>query len=163
MRHPYSAREAARIWRDLHDEQGLLAGASRSEQAPARDHVRSPRVSVCIPFFEHHRYLSSLVAAFEDQSYADLEVVIVNDGSGSEASREFDRVAARTHDSRFRFLTTENRGPGGARNTAAEAATGDVVLFFDADNVPKAHDFVATLVRALRRSGADCVTCPHDR
>ncbi len=163
MRHPYSAREAARTWRDLHDERGPLGGAGRASQGPARDLGDPPRVSVCIPFFEHHRYLASLVAAFEDQSYADLEVVVVNDGSGPEASQEFDRVAARTHDARFRFLTTENRGPGGARNTAAEAATGEVLLFFDADNLPKSHDFVTALVRALRRSGADCVTCPHDQ
>ena len=119
-------------------------------------------MSVCIPFFEHHRYLATLVAAFADQSYPDLEVVVVNDGSGPEASREFDRVAARTRDGRFRFLTTENRGPGAARNAAAEAATGDLLLFFDADDLPKGRDFVATLVRALRRSGADCLTCAYD-
>jgi glycosyltransferase involved in cell wall biosynthesis len=81
-------------------------------------------VSVCIPFFEQHRHLAGLVAAFADQSYPDLEVVVVNDGSGPEASQEFDRVAAETRDARFRFLTTENRGPGAARNAAAEAATG---------------------------------------
>jgi O-antigen biosynthesis protein len=119
-------------------------------------------VSVCIPFFEHHRYLATLVAAFEDQSYLDLEVIVVNDGSGPEASQEFDRIAADTRDGRCRFLTTENRGPGAARNAAAEAATGDLLLFFDADNLPKGSDFVATLVRALRWSDAACLTCAYD-
>src|SRR5262249_6920904 len=119
-------------------------------------------VSVCIPFFEHQRYLATLVAAFEDQSYPDLEVVVVNDGSGPEPSEAFDRVAAGTRDGRFRSLTTENRGPGAARNAAAEAATGDLLLFFDADDLPKGRDFVASLVRALRWSGVDCLTCPCD-
>src|SRR5262249_20677102 len=63
---------------------------------------------------------------------------------------------------RFRFLTTENQGSGAARNTAADAATADLLLFFDADNLPKGQDFVATLVRALLWSGADCVTCGYD-
>jgi hypothetical protein len=86
----------------------------------------------------------------------------VNDGSGPEASQEFDRVAAETRDARFRFLTTENRGPGAARNAAAEAATGELLLFFDANGLPKGRDFVATLVRALRWSGVDCLTCAYD-
>jgi O-antigen biosynthesis protein len=162
MRHPYSAHEAATIWRDLHGEQGPLGVAARRACQPARDEGEPPRVSVCIRFFEHDRYLETLVAAFADQRYADLEVVVVNDGSGPEASREFDRVAARTQDGRFRFLTTENEGPGAARNFAAGRATGDLLLFFDAADLPKAPDFVATLVRALRRSGADCPTCARD-
>jgi glycosyltransferase involved in cell wall biosynthesis/GT2 family glycosyltransferase len=162
LRHPYSVRDATRIWRDLHGDQGPFGGRSPDSRRSAGELDESPRVSVCIPFFEHHRYLAGLVAAFADQSYPDLEVVVVNDGSGPEASREFDRIAADTRDGRFRFLITENRGPGAARNAAAEAATGDLFLFFDADNVPKSRDFVATLARALRWSGADCVTCAYD-
>jgi glycosyltransferase involved in cell wall biosynthesis len=162
MRHPYSAREAALIWRDLHGAQGPLGVTARRARQPARDDGGPPRVSVCIRFFEHDRYLETLVAAFAAQQYTDLEVVVVNDGSGPEASREFDRVAARTQDGRFRFLTTGNVGPGAARNFAAGRATGDLLLFFDAADLPKAPDFVATLVRALYRSDADCLTCACD-
>src|SRR5262249_41622387 len=145
-----------------HGEQGPLNGWVRSPR-PARDLGESAsRVSVCIPFFEHHRYLARLIGALADQSYPDLEVVVVNDGSGPEASREFDRIATETRDGRFRFLTTDNRGPGAARNAAAEAATGDLLLFFDAAGLPKRRDFVATLMRALRWSGADCLTCAYD-
>ena len=162
MRHPYSVRDATRIWRDLHGAQGPFGGHDSGSQRPAREPDESPRVSVCIPFFEHHRYLATLVAAFEDQSYPDLEIVVVNDGSSQEASQEFDRVAADTRDGRFRFLNTENRGPGGARNVAAAAATGALLLFFDADNLPKTRYFVATLVRTMRWSATDCVTCAYD-
>src|SRR5262249_38737512 len=156
MRHPYSGREAAKTWLYLHGEHGLFGGRERGPQRPAWDLGQSPRVSVCIPFFENHRYLETLVAAFRGQRYPNLEVVVVNCGSGPEASQEFHRVAAHARDCRFRFLTTDNRGPGGARNTAAEAGTGDLLLFFDANDLPKDWDFVATLVRGLRRSAADC-------
>jgi glycosyltransferase involved in cell wall biosynthesis len=87
---------------------------------------------------------------------------VVNDGSGPESSQEFDRVAAHNRDGRFQFLTRENRGPGAARNAAAEVATGELLLFFDADDLPKGRDFVATLVASLRQSGADCVSCAYD-
>jgi O-antigen biosynthesis protein len=162
MRHPYSVREAARIWRGLHAEEGPLGRGERGLQRPAPDIGELPRVSVCIPFFGHQRYLATLVGAFEDQDYPDLEVVVVNDGSDQEVSREFDRVATSMRDRRFQFLTTENGGPGAARNAAAAAATGDLLLFFEADSMPKARDVVSILVRALHRSGADCLTCAYD-
>jgi glycosyltransferase involved in cell wall biosynthesis/GT2 family glycosyltransferase len=161
MRHPYSVRDATRIWRDLHGEDGPFGGRRPSPASPTNCDAL-PRVSVCIPFFEQSRYLETLIAALADQSYPDLEVVVVNDGSGPEASEAFDHVATVTRDGRFRFLTAQNRGPGAACNAAAEAATGDLLLFFHADALPKRRDFVATLVRALRRSGADCLTCTYD-
>jgi glycosyltransferase involved in cell wall biosynthesis len=119
-------------------------------------------VSICISFFEEERYLATLMKMLAEQSYSDIEIVIVNDGSGPNASREFDRVAVETRDPRFRFLTTENRGPGAARNAAAEAAKGDLLLFLEGDDLPKGRDCVASLVHALRRSGADCLTCSYD-
>jgi O-antigen biosynthesis protein len=161
MHHPYSVREAAGIWRDLHREGRPLSGRDGSPQAPS-DFGHSPRVSICIPFFEDERYLATLMEVLADQSYPDIEVVVVNDGSGPEASQEFDRVAAERRDPRFHFLMTANRGPGAARNAAAKAATGDLLLFLDADDLPKGRDCVASLVRALRRSGADCLTSPYD-
>ena len=162
MHHPYSVREAARIWRDLHHEGRPLSGRYRGSPKAPSDFGHSPRVSICIPFFEDERYLATLMEVLANQSYPDIEIVVVNDGSGPDASREFDRVAAERREPRFRFLTTENRGPGAARNAAAGAATGELLLFLDADELPKAGDCVDALVRALHRSGADCLTCPYD-
>jgi glycosyltransferase involved in cell wall biosynthesis/GT2 family glycosyltransferase len=162
MHHPYSVREAAGIWRDLHREGRPLSGRDRGSPQASSDFGHSPRVSICIPFFENERYLATLMGVLANQSYPDIEIVVVNDGSGPDASLEFDRVAAERREPRFHFLTTENRGPGAARNAAAGAATGDLLLFLDADELPKGRDCVASLVRALRRSGADCLTCPYD-
>jgi cellulose synthase/poly-beta-1,6-N-acetylglucosamine synthase-like glycosyltransferase len=123
MRHPYSVHDATRIWRELHGDRGPFGDQRPPSQRPASDLRESPRVSVYFPFFEHQHYLETLVAAFKDQSDPDLEVVVVNDGSGPEVSQEFDRVANRTRDGRLRFLTTENRGP-----SAPAAPRGGVAL-----------------------------------
>src|SRR5262249_40880726 len=133
MHHPYSVREAAGTWRDLHREEGPLARRDPRSQQAASDLGDSPRVSVCIPFFEHERHLATLIETLGGQSYPRVEIVVVNDGSGPEASREFDRVATERRDPRFRFLTTENRGRGAARNAAAAVAKGDLILFLDGD------------------------------
>jgi GT2 family glycosyltransferase/glycosyltransferase involved in cell wall biosynthesis len=160
LEHKYSASLAATVWRDLHAD---IEAASQSRTvASARETARAMSASVCVPFFNHHRYLETLVSALACQSYSVFEVILVNDGSSAEASQQFERIATRNRDRRFRFLVTENGGPGAARNFAAEQASGDLLLFFDADNQPKGKDFIATLVRALEHSNADCVTCPYD-
>jgi glycosyltransferase involved in cell wall biosynthesis len=161
MRHPYSVSDATRIWRDLHGDHGSFGGHGPGPQGSAESDD-APRVSVCIPFVEQHPHFGLLVAAFKDQSYPNLEIIVVNDASGAEASEEFDRVAADNRDTHVRFFTTESRGPGAARNAAALAATGELLAFFDANDLPKSRDFVATLVHALRASRADCLTCSYD-
>jgi glycosyltransferase involved in cell wall biosynthesis len=162
MRHPYSVRAAMRIWRDLHGEDGTFGHQLQGAPLPLSSSDAIPRVSVCIRFFEQQRHLEALVAALADQCYPDLEVVVVNDGSSREASREFDRVANSSRDERFRFLTTEHRGPGAVRNTAAASATGELLAFFECDSLPKTRDVLLTLVRALRGARVDCLACAYD-
>jgi len=157
IQHKYSAHDAEKTWCDLNTEL-----ASGSFQTPAMGMEDVPLVSVCIPYFNHSQFLETLVRAIGSQDYAALEVIIVNDGSSSEASDEFRRVSGNSRDPRFRFLSTENQGPGAARNHAVKSSAGDLLLFFDADNLPRNFKFVSTLVRAIQRSGADCVTVPYD-
>jgi O-antigen biosynthesis protein len=159
--HKYPGDNAARTWLDLHgmllsaDTAGGTIAAGRSDTPP-------PRVSVCIPFSNHQQYLQELVAAFARQRYGAFEVVFVNDGSSDEASREFDRVAMLCHDRRFHFHTTPGQGPGAARNVAVGYASGELLMFFDADNLPKGPDFIGTMVCAIQRSNVDCVTSAYD-
>src|SRR5581483_8404800 len=160
MNHKYSAAHAKDAWLNLHHE--LLGVSNRGDGERRRMVLEGGKVSVCIPFFNLEKYLETLALAFSKQRYPNFEVIFVNDGSSVEASREFDRIAAETRDARFRFFTTDNKGVGPARNFAAEQATGELLLFFDADNLPKNDHFIATLVRALEHSGVDCVTCPYD-
>jgi len=160
LEHKYSSDLAKNMWLDLHVE--LLQEASRSSRERHRIALEGRKVSVCIPFYNHQRYLEALIEAFARQRYSNFEVILVDDGSGAEAKCEFDRLARETRDARFRFLSTENQGPGPARNFAVSHAGGELLVFFDADNIPKNEYFLATLVRAVQESGADCVTCPYD-
>ena len=149
LEHKYSASLAVTIWRDLHAEI-YTAPAWHKAGIPELGTAPDASVSVCIPFFNHQQYLETLVTAMARQRYPAFEVIVVNDGSSPEASREFERLVTCNGDRRFRFLSIENRGPGAARNFAAEHAVGEFLLFFDADNVPKGPEFIRTLVCALQ-------------
>ena len=89
-----------------------------------------PRVSVVIPCFNAERYIGSTLRAVQAQPGADLEIVVVDDGStdGSAAlvEREFPQV---------RLLRRTNAGVAAARNAGIAAATADWIAFCDADDI----------------------------
>lgn len=100
-----------------------------------RDDVATgaPDVSVVIPVYEQPELLAEALDSVAEQTYDDLEVVVVDDAS----SCDYDAVLART-DLDVRLLVhDENRGAGAARNTGIEAARGTYVAFLDADDTWK--------------------------
>ena len=91
----------------------------------------SPLVSVLIPAYNVEAYLSSTLEAVLAQTYERLEVVVVDDGS---TDRTPEILAA--HQAKgVRGLRQENAGAAAARNRAAAAASGEAVLFLDADDL----------------------------
>lgn len=117
-----------------------------------------PKVSICIPHYNYGRYLPQLLDALDVQDYPNFEMVLVDDGSTAEDSREtFRRLKAERESPTRRFIEKVNGGIGQTRNYAAREATGDYLIFVDADNVP-VPTMISSLVTAILTSGADCVT-----
>jgi GT2 family glycosyltransferase/glycosyltransferase involved in cell wall biosynthesis len=160
--HKYSPDFAEKAWLGFHSGLDDALNPTFDKSAIFENTRNYPTVSICIPYFDHGQYLQTLVTAISRQTYPAFEVILVNDGSCQESSAEFNRIQRNNRDARFKFLSSENYGPGAARNRAVESSKGQLLLFFDADNLPKNGDFVTTLVRAIQRSGADCITAPYD-
>ncbi len=118
-----------------------------------------PRVSVCVPFYEQPALLGDALALLAAQSLPPHEVIVVDDGSRSpEATAAFAEAGRHFARPGWKFLRQDNAGPAAARNRAAHEATGDALLFCDADNRSR-PGMVATLARALAQTGADAVAC----
>ena len=75
-----------------------------------------PKVSVIVPVYQAELYLRSCVDSILSQTFSDLEVFLVDDGSPDDCGAICDEWAAR--DSRIRVLHQKNRGGGAARNAA---------------------------------------------
>ena len=118
----------------------------------------TPKVSVCVPFYNYGRFLPRLLDAFDKQDYPNFEVILVNDGSRKSSQEIFDLYKSQRETPARRFFTKENGGIGHTRNFAARQATGDYLIFFDADNVPT-PDMISSLVHGIQHAGTDCVTC----
>ena len=107
----------------------------------------SPLVSVIIPVYRVSGYLDQCVASVLEQTYAHLDVVLVNDGCPDGGGERCDYHAAQ--DGRIRVLHQTNGGLSVARNSGLRASEGELVMFLDGDDW-LASDAVETLVSLLR-------------
>lgn len=89
----------------------------------------SPTVSVVIPCFNYGRFLRDAVASVRAQTFADHEILVVDDGSTDDTE-----AVARDLGGAVRYLRQANQGPSAARNTGIAAARGRYIGFLDADD-----------------------------
>lgn len=113
------------------------------------------RISVVVPVYNVEEYLRECLESVATQSFQDLEVVMVDDGSTDGSVAICEELAAR--DERFRLIRQPNGGLGNARNTGAAAATGEFLNFLDSDDVLPKHA-LRTLIRSLDKTGSDFAT-----
>lgn len=93
---------------------------------------REKLISVIVPVYNVEAYLSRCVDSILAQSYANLEILLVNDGSRDRSGTICDEYAAK--DSRIRVIHKENGGLSSARNAGIDAATGEYLGFVDSDD-----------------------------
>ena len=91
-----------------------------------------PKVSIIVPVYNAENYLDRCISAILAQTYSDFELILVNDGS-RDRSEEICRLYE-AQDSRIKYIKQENKGAGAARNTGIKAASGDYIMFCDADD-----------------------------
>ncbi len=113
------------------------------------------RISVVVPFYNNEDLLGDCLQSIAGQTFADLEVIMVDDGSadGSVAIAQAQAAA----DPRFSLVQVPNGGPGYARNRGIERATGEFLAFVDADDMLPSHAY-SRMLHTLESSGSDFVS-----
>lgn len=114
------------------------------------------KVSVVIPVYNGGECLRECLDSVAAQTLADMEIICVDDGSTDDTPAILADRAAR--DPRFRVVRQENAGPGVARNTGMAQATGEYLIFLDADDWFE-PDFLETMVARAQETGADVTIC----
>lgn len=95
-----------------------------------------PKISVIIPVYNVEKYLAECLTSVVNQTFKDIEIICVNDGSTDNSPKILEEFAQK--DSRIKIINQENQGLSAARNTGLDVATGEYVSFIDSD------DFVRT-------------------
>jgi glycosyltransferase involved in cell wall biosynthesis len=113
----------------------------------------APLVSVVVPAYNAARYLGDALRSLFDQTLADIEIIVVDDGSRDDTRAIAERHAA--DDARVRVIARETPSgrPSIARNQALAAARGRYIAFLDADDT-SIPTRLESMVRALQRTGA---------
>ena len=92
--------------------------------------VSLPSLSTIIPVFNGEKFLAMAIDSVLDQTYSNIECVVVNDGSTDGTA-----TIARSYGKRIRYVDKPNRGVSSARNAGIEASAGQLIAFLDADDM----------------------------
>ena len=113
-------------------------------------------ISIIVPVYKSEKYLSRCVQSILDQTYSDLELILVNDGSPDCSGRLCNAWAEKDH--RVRVIHKENGGVSTARNAGLDAATGKYIAFVDSDDWIE-PDMYQKMIAIAEQHGCDVVMC----
>ena len=118
--------------------------------------THAPLVSVIIPAYNVEAYVEAAVRSVLDQTLADIEVIVVDDGSKDATGEILDRMAH--DDPRLTALHVQNGGAPAARNLAIDRARGRYLVFVDADD-ECAPTMLERLAQIMDRDGCELAVC----
>lgn len=113
------------------------------------------KVSIIVPVYNTEKYLKECVDSILRQSYKDLEILLVDDGSQDRSGQICDEYAS--SDSRIVVIHQKNQGLSVSRNNGIRAATGSYLLFMDSDDYWDDREIVEKLVCKALEHGAELV------
>ena len=116
----------------------------------------SPLISVIVPIWNTEQYLDTCVKSISGQSYKNLEILLVDDGSKDKSPEICDQWAEK--DDRIRVFHRDNKGVSRARNIGLDHATGEYISFVDSDDYLD-PDYYETMYTLLRDNQADMSMC----
>ena len=115
-------------------------------------------ISVIVPVYRVEKYLERCVKSILSQTYKNLEVILVDDGSPDQCPAICDACAEK--DARVKVIHQENKGLSGARNAGIDAASGEYLAFVDSDDYVSPH-FIEELYQLLQDTGCAIVIIAH--
>lgn len=118
--------------------------------------MTQPLISVIVPVYNLEGYLERTAERLMEQTYRNLEIILIDDGSTDATSVICDSLAQQ--DPRFVVFHTENQGVSAARNMGLKAARGEYIGFCDGDDLPE-KDLFEYLYQLISEADADISVC----
>jgi len=117
--------------------------------------MTEPVISVIIPVYKVESYLHQCINSVIDQTYVNMEIILVDDGSNDDCPRICDNYALK--DSRIIVIHKVNGGLSSARNAGIKAATGDYLVFLDSDDYWDDKSVMQNLVIQINQFESDVI------
>lgn len=116
----------------------------------------NPLISVIVPIYNVEKYLARCVDSIVNQTYKNLEIILVDDGSPDLCPQMCDDYAKK--DSRIKVVHKKNGGLSDARNAGMAVATGEYISFIDSDDYVS-DDFFECLLDVMNKENSDIAEC----
>ncbi|QKF64176.1 glycosyltransferase family 2 protein [Campylobacter corcagiensis] len=110
----------------------------------------NPLVSIIVPVYNNEKYLKKCVDSLLLQTYKNIEIILINDGSVDKSREICDEFSK--FDNRVKVIHQQNLGVGAARNAGLEAMSGEFFCFVDSDDSVKS-DYVKYMVENIKNNG----------
>ena len=120
--------------------------------------MNSQKVSIIVPVYNVEKYLNRCVESIVKQTYTNLEIILVDDGSPDNCPAMCDAWAER--DSRIKVIHKENGGVSSARNIGIDNADGDYISFVDSDDYVE-NNFISSLLSGCQNNEAQLSVCGY--
>jgi len=111
-------------------------------------------VSIIIPVYNSEQYLHQCIESIINQSYKNIEVILIDDGSTDNSGRICDKYAQ--NDKRVRVIHTKNNGPASARNGGIKHLKGEFLFFIDSDDFIE-NNAISLLMENYNQTNADII------
>lgn len=120
----------------------------------------NPLISIIVPVYNTEDYLDQCIKSIVDQTYKNLEIILVDDGSQDRCPEKCDDWAKT--DTRIKVIHQANAGAAAAKNAALDVAQGDYLGFVDSDDYV-AQDIFERLLLAVKAAGKKMSSCSYNR
>ncbi|MFJ5964518.1 glycosyltransferase family 2 protein [Bacillus sp. NPDC093026] len=117
-----------------------------------------PAISLLVAVYNTSQYVEKCLQSIAEQSFSDIEVILVNDGSTDHSGEMIEAFAER--DARFRVIHQSNQGLGAVRNRGIEEAKGTYIAFIDSDDTLAPH-YCEAFYQKAEMTGADLVVSEY--
>jgi glycosyltransferase involved in cell wall biosynthesis len=118
----------------------------------------APKVSVIVPVYNCEKYISNCLDTILNQTYTNIEIVIVNDGSSDGSEKIIKRYKER--DNRIVYCYQNNSGPSAARNKGIQNSRGEYLVFIDSDDTVN-KNYIESMLNKMINSNSDLVSCGY--
>lgn len=115
-----------------------------------------PLISVIVPVYKVEQYLDKCIQSIQTQTYSNLEIILVDDGSPDNCGTICDKYAQK--DARIKVIHQKNGGVSRARNVGMDQATGDIIAFVDSDDFIESNMF-EKMMAYMQQHNLDLVCC----
>ncbi|MGN0502900.1 MAG: glycosyltransferase family 2 protein [Ruminococcus sp.] len=118
------------------------------------------KVSIIVPVYYVEKYLPECIESLIHQTYNNIEIIFVDDGSTDSSGKICDKYAET--DSRIKVIHQQNAGAANAKNTGLNNASGIYIIFMDSDDTVELV-WIETLMKLIIENDADMAECSFDK